>query len=80
MAKPVVLERSTNTHITNSPGVSVQKEIQNMTTILLSTQGAMIVEHGHHHTVATSPSTGQVVKITQQEYNPVLNAFQNSFD
>ena len=40
----------------------------------------MIVEHGHHNTVATETGTKRVIKITQQEYNPILKAFQNAFD
>ena len=40
----------------------------------------MVVEHGTHHTVATEPGTRDIVKITQQEYNPVLRAMQNAFD
>lgn len=74
-----VLEKSTNTHITKSD-VSVEQAFNKMTTINLKTNGKMIVEHGHHNTVSTEPTTKQVIKITQQEYNPVLKAMQNSFD
>jgi len=80
MEKTIYLEKSTNTHFTKSKGVTVQKELGKMTTVVLSTNGEMIVEHGHHHTVATDPAVKQVIKITQQEYNPVLKAMQNSFD
>lgn len=74
------LEKSTNTHITRS-NVSVLKEYPTMTTIVLrSNNDSMIVEHGHHNTVATERDTTCIIKITQQEYNPVLQAFQNSFD
>lgn len=74
-----ILEKSTNTHITKSD-VEVVKELNSMTTVVLNTNGTMVVEHGHHNTVATEPSTTNVIKITQQEYNPVLKAMQNSFD
>jgi len=74
-----VLEQSTNTHVTTSP-VEVVAEFQNMSTMVLKPNGRMIVEHGHHHTVATQPHSNQVIKITQQEYNPVLRAMQNAFD
>jgi hypothetical protein len=76
----VVLEHSTNTHVIPTEGVEVVKEIPKMTTVVLKTKSAIIVEHGHHNTVATEESTNDVIKITQQEFNPVLNAFQNSFD
>ena len=79
MKKPVVLEASTNTHVTKSD-VEVVKEMNTMTTIVLDTHDKMIVEHGHHRTVATEPDTKRVIKITQQEYNPVLKAMQNAFD
>ncbi len=75
----VVLEKSTNTHSTRSK-VEITNEHPNMTTIELNVKGGMIVEHGHHNTVATEPNTGKVVKITQQEYNPLLQKFQNAFD
>jgi copper oxidase (laccase) domain-containing protein len=67
-----VLEQSTNTHVTTSP-VEVVAEFQNMSTMVLK-------PNGHHHTVATQPHSNQVIKITQQEYNPVLRAMQNAFD
>lgn len=78
--QPVVLEKSTNTHLTNSD-VEVVKEFHTMTTVVLKQKAeGMIVEHGHHNTVATEPTDQQVIKITQQEFNPILAQFQNSFD
>ena len=75
----VVLEKSTNTHFTKSE-VEVVNELDNMTTITLKTNGNMVVEHGHHNTVATEADTTDVVKITQQEFNPILKKFNNAFD
>jgi len=75
----VVLEKSTNTHSTNSD-VKVVNEIDNMTTMVLETNGNMIVEHGHHNTVATESNTENVIKITQQEYNPILKKLNNAYD
>lgn len=75
----VALEKSTNTHTTKS-NVTITDEFEKMTTVIIETNNSVIVEHGHHHTVATEPDTEQVIKITQQEFNPVLNAFQNAFD
>lgn len=77
--KKTFLEKSTNTHFTKN-NVEVVKEFIKMNTIILKPQGNMIVEHGHHNTVSTQKDTKQVIKITQQEYNPLLKVFQNSFD
>lgn len=74
-----VLEKSTNTHFTDSD-VEIVNEHPKMTTIELKTNGSMIVEHGHHFTVATEIDTVRTVKITQQEYNPILKKMQNAFD
>jgi len=74
-----ILEKSTNTHTTHSEVIEVAK-YDTMTTIILDTKKGMIVEHGHHNTVATSPTTTRVIKITQQEFNPLLRAFQNAYD
>lgn len=80
MKEKTILEPSTNTHITESD-VNIVDKFQQMGTIVLDVENdEMIVEHGHHHTVATEVGTKRVIKITQQEYNPILKAFQNAFD
>jgi len=80
MRKKTILEPSTNTHITTS-NVEIVEKFNKMGTIVIDTKNDnMIVEHGHHNTVATETDTKRVIKITQQEYNPVLQAFQNAFD
>ena len=80
MNNKVVLESSTNTHSTETKGVEVISKMETMSTIVLDTKEGMIVCHGHHHTVATEPTTKRVIKITQQEKNPITQAFQNAFD
>lgn len=77
--KKVILEESTNVHYTNSD-VEVVDKFNTMSTMIIDTHGNMIVEHGHHNTVSTEPDTKRVIKINQQEYNPLLQAFQNAFD
>jgi hypothetical protein len=80
MMKKVVLEKSTNTHSTNSD-VEVVKELENMTTVVLNVKDEkMVVEHGHHATVATDPGTKDVIKITQQEVNPITRKLMNAYD
>ena len=75
----VVLEESTNTH-TLSGDVKVLKKMGKMNTIVLDLNGCAIVEHGHHAIVKTEDCTKRVIKITQQEYNPITKGLQNSFD
>lgn len=79
MNNVIFLEKSTNTHATNSD-VEVVKELDKMSTVVLKTNGQTIVEHGHHHTVATDADTKEVIKITQQEVNPITGLLQNAFD
>jgi hypothetical protein len=75
----VVLEQSTNTH-TMIGDVKVVRKIDKMNTVVLDIEGSAIVEHGHHAIVKTEPTTKRVIKITQQEYNPVTKALMNAFD
>ena len=77
--KSVLLEESTNTHILKGD-VEVIKKISKMNTFVLNTNGCSIVEHGHHAVVSTEPETKRVIKITQQEFNPIIKALINSFD
>ena len=77
--KKVTLEESTNTH-TMIGEVKVVKKMEKMNTIVLDTNGCSVVEHGHHAIVSTEPETKRVIKITQQEYNPVTRALMNAFD
>jgi len=79
MKKKLTLEESTNTH-TMVGEVEVIKKIEKMNTFVLNTNGSSIVEHGQHAFVKTEPETKRIIKITQQEYNPVLKAFTNAFD
>lgn len=75
----VVLEESTNTHVLKG-NVSVTKKMQKLNTVVLKTNGATIVEHGQHATVRTEDETKNIIKITQQEFNPITKAMMNAFD
>lgn len=77
--KTVLLEESTNTHILTGD-VEIIKKMSKMNTIVLDTNGCSIVEHGHHAVVSTELETKRVIKITQQEFNPITKALVNSFD
>ncbi len=79
MMEKIVLEKSTNTH-TMKGEAQVVKKFDKMNTVVIDTHGSAIVEHGHHAIVSTEPETKRVIKITQQEYNPVTKALMNAFD
>ena len=78
-AKNIVLEESTNTHTLKGNAV-VLKKISKMNTVVIDTNDSAVVEHGHHAHVSTEPDTKRIIKITQQEYNPVTKALMNAFD
>ncbi|HPC10122.1 MAG TPA: hypothetical protein PLN85_03525 [archaeon] len=75
----VVLEKSTNSHVLKGK-VKVLKNMEKMNTIVLECDGGVIVEHGEHATVRTENNTKYVIKITQQEFNPVTKALMNACD
>ena len=77
--KNIVLEESTNTHILKGEA-KVVKKMSKMNTVVLDTDGCSVVEHGHHAIVSTEPDTKRIIKITQQEFNPVTKALMNAFD
>lgn len=77
--KEVVLEQSSHPH-TLKGDAKVIKEMKGMNTIVLELQGAAIVEHGQHATVRTEENSQNIIKITQQEFNPVTQALMNAFD
>lgn len=74
--KMIVLEPSTNTHKLEAD--SIVSEVIGNGTLKLKIKGRGIVTHGEHHTLATESEN--VYKYVQQEYNPVMKAFQNAFD
>lgn len=77
--KNITLEESTNTH-TMKGDVKMVKKMSKMNTLVLDLDNSAIVEHGHHAVVKTEDETKRVIKITQQEFNPVTKAMMNAFD
>jgi len=75
----VVLEPSTNTH-TAKGNIEVTGKAEFMNTVVMRTNGKVIVEHGEHHTVATSSKAKCIIKVTQMEKNPVTQQLQSAFD
>lgn len=77
--KEVVLEQSSHPH-TLKGDATIVKTIEGMNTMVLNLEGAAIIEHGQHATVRTEDNSPNIIKITQQEFNPVTKALMNAFD
>lgn len=71
----VVLEASTNTHVMKGKDI-VAKDLGNGN-MDITAQNA-IVTHGEHGTI--SVESGRILKVVQQELNPVTKKMQNAFD
>ena len=77
MSTTVVLEPSTNTHRMNG-SVKISEKLDNLSGLVLETEGECIVLHGEHGVIVTESEN--VIKLTQQEFNPLTKQLQNSFD
>ena len=73
----VVLEPSTNTHVIKG-GVTVTSKTEELNGIVLECEGKGIVLHGEHGVVVTEEK--HVIKLTQQEVNPLTGKLTASFD
>ena len=73
----VVLEPSTTTHTING-AVTVAKTLDDMNGLVLEVEGDGIVLHGEHGVIVTEAAN--VIKLTQQESNPLTGQMQNAFD
>lgn len=73
-----LLEPSTNTHRLDGKVVKEEHYDNPVGTIDLRIEGDGLVTHGEHGTIKTeSPN---VVKLNQQEYNPLKQRMQAAFD
>lgn len=73
----VVLEPSTNTHTINGDVIVKNKNLE-MGGMVIEVNGPGIVTHGEHGVIVTESKN--IIKLVQQEFNPVLNVLQNAFD
>lgn len=73
----LVLEPSTNTHVIKG-NVNVIKNLDNLGGMVLEVTDKGIVTHGEHGVIVTENEN--IIKLVQQEFNPVLKVLQNSFD
>lgn len=74
--KIVVLEQSTHTHVLEGEVIS-KKDLPN-SMILLNVKGDCVVKHDEHDTLRTN--NPYILKVVQQELNPVTKEMQNAFD
>lgn len=74
----VVLEPSTNTHIIKGDVKVTEKLDAMINGLVLETNGNCLVMHGEHGLIVTEGEN--VIKLTQQELNPLTKQMQNSFD
>jgi hypothetical protein len=76
----IILEPSTNTHILTTEGVEPKvvnlPDLSGLKITNFSKNG--IVTHGEHGLIVTE--SRNIIKLTQQEFNPVTQILQNSWD
>ena len=77
MEKTVVLEPSTNTH-TIKGNVVVTEKLNDMNGLVIEADGIGVVLHGEHGVIVTEEP--YIIKLTQQEVNPLTGQMQNAFD
>jgi hypothetical protein len=77
MEKQIVLEPSTNTH-TMKGDVEVVSKLGQMNGLVIKTNGLGVVLHGEHGVIVTEEE--HVIKLNQQEANPLTGQMQNAFD
>lgn len=75
----IVLEPSTNTHFIHSGNVSVVQRSSVAGMVLLKVAGKFSLTHDEHGTMELEHD-GFVLKVTQQEKNPITGLYQNAYD
>lgn len=73
----LVLEPSTNTHKMEGK-VKISAELSELKGIVLVTEGQCMVFHGEHGVIVTEEQN--VIKLIQQELNPLTKKMMNSID
>ena len=72
-----VLEPSTNTHVIEGNKINAEP-LEELGGFVLKIEGSGYVLHGEHGLIVTECEN--VIKLVQQEYNPITKKLQNSFD
>lgn len=73
----VVLEPSTNTHKIEGQ-VTVTDSLKELNGLVLEANGECLVLHGEHGVIVTEEEN--IIKLTQQELNPLTGLLTNAFD
>jgi hypothetical protein len=73
----LILEPSTNSHVLEGDVIN-KKNLNELGGVVLKINGNGLVLHGEHGIIVTEET--DVIKLTQQEFNPVTKLLQNSFD
>ena len=73
----IVLEPSTNSH-TIEGKVKLINKLENLGGMVLNCTDKAVVLHGEHGVIVTEAEN--VIKLVQQECNPLTKQMQNSFD
>lgn len=73
----LTLEASTNSHIIEAESIK-SKPLKKLGGNKLIINGPGIVVHGEHGVICTEEK--HVIKLVQQEYNPITQELQNAFD
>ena len=73
----IVLEPSTNTH-TIKGVLEVTSKLEQLGGLTIEANGNCIVLHGEHGVIVTEEQ--HIIKLVQQELNPLTNQMQKSFD
>lgn len=74
--KKVILEKSAHTHALTG-NVITEKRLDN-SMVLLHVEGNCLVTHEEHDPLVTN--NPYILKVVQQELNPVTKEMQNAFD
>lgn len=77
MKNTIVLEPSTNTHTLVGEAVVVSK-LPDLQGLVINNEGTSIITHGEHGVMATR--CPHIIKLTQQECNPITGLLENAYD
>lgn len=78
MSKQFILEQSTNTHKLSADKVVAKEVDGELGGVVLKVEGEGVVTHGEHKTLKTE--CPDVIKINQQEINPLTKKMGAAFD
>jgi hypothetical protein len=77
MKNTIILEPSTNTHSMEG-FVKITERLPELGGLVIKAKGKALVLHGEHGMICTE--SDYIIKLVQQELNPITQILQNSFD